>query len=119
MLSATETWSQQTRQNCLDVCAAHDNPIFNNFADRALKALMADELRRYTPHSLAACLWDFWQFVVDSRQEVNLRIINPEPAKSGWRAEGTVIELYSGELPFLLNTLRIALQRGGYDMIKV
>ena len=33
MLSATETWSQQTRQNCLDVCAAHDNPIFNNFAD--------------------------------------------------------------------------------------
>jgi glutamate dehydrogenase len=116
MLSATETWSQQTRQNCLDVCAAHDNPIFNNFADRALKALMADELRRYTPHSLAACLWDFWQFVVDSRQEVNLRIINPEPAKSGWRAEGTVIELYSGELPFLLNTLRIALQRGGYDI---
>ncbi len=116
MLSAIEAWSQQTRQSCLDVCAVHDNPIFINFAERALKALMADELRRYTPHSLAACLWDFWQFVVDSRQEVNLRIINPEPAKSGWRAEGTVIELYSGEMPFLLNTLRIALQRGGYDI---
>jgi glutamate dehydrogenase len=116
MLSVTETWSQQTRSSCLDVCAVHDNPIFINFAERALKALLADELRRYTPHSLAACLWDFWQFVVDSRQEVNLRIINPEPAKAGWRAEGTVIELYSGEMPFLLNTLRIALQRGGYDI---
>ena len=78
MLSVTETWSQQTRSSCLDVCAVHDNPIFINFAERALKALLADELRRYTPHSLAACLWDFWQFVVDSRQEVNLRIINPE-----------------------------------------
>lgn len=116
MLSTTEAWSQQTRQSCLDVCAARDNPLFMTFAERALKALLADELRRYTPHSLAACLWDFWQFVGDSRQEVNIRIFNPEPAKAGWRADGTVIELYSGELPFLLNTLRIALQRGGYDV---
>ena len=79
MLSATETWSQQTRQNCLDVCAAHDNPIFNNFADRALKALMADELRRYTPHSLAACLWDFWQFVVDSGKKLTYELSIPNP----------------------------------------
>ncbi|PTQ89557.1 NAD-glutamate dehydrogenase domain-containing protein [Agitococcus lubricus] len=116
MLSTTEAWSQQARQQCLDVCAARDNKLFNQFAERALKALLADELRRYTPHALAACLWDFWLFVEDSRQEINIRIFNPEPTKEGWRADGTVIELYSGELPFLLNTLRIALQRGGHDL---
>ncbi len=116
MLSTTEEWSHQTRQSCLDICAAYDNPIFMTFAERALMALLADELRRYTSQSLAACLWDFWQFVVDSRQEVNLRIFNPEATKAGWRSDGTVIELYSGELPFLLNTLRIALHRGGYDV---
>ncbi|MCB1660606.1 MAG: hypothetical protein KDI39_20490, partial [Pseudomonadales bacterium] len=94
MLSSTEAWTQQTRQSCLDVCAAYDNPLFLAFAERALRALLADELRRYTPHSLSACLWGFWQFVIDSRQEVNIRVFNPEPVKEGWRAEGSVIELY-------------------------
>ncbi len=116
MLSSTEAWSQQTRQNCLDVCAAYENPLFATFAERALKALLGDELRRYTPHSLSACLWGFWQFVADSRQEINIRVFNPEPVKAGWRSEGTVIEIYSSEMPFLLNSLRIALQRGGYDV---
>lgn len=116
MLSSTEAWTQQTRQSCLDVCSAYDNPLFLTFAERALRALLADELRRYTPHSLSACLWGFWQFVIDSRQEVNIRVFNPEPVKAGWRAEGTVIELYSFEMPFLLNTLRMALYHGGYDV---
>ena len=104
MLSSTEAWTQQTRQSCLDVCSAYDNPLFLAFAERALRALLADELRRYTPHSLSACLWGFWQFVIDSRQEVNIRVFNPEPVKEGWRAEGSVIELYGAEMPFLLNT---------------
>lgn len=116
MLSSTEAWTQQTRQSCLDVCSAYDNPLFLAFAERALRALLADELRRYTPHSLSACLWGFWQFVIDSRQEVNIRVFNPEPVKEGWRAEGSVIELYGAEMPFLLNTLRMALYRGGYDV---
>jgi glutamate dehydrogenase len=56
MLSSTEAWTQQTRQSCLDVCSAYDNPLFLTFAERALRALLADELRRYTPHSLSACV---------------------------------------------------------------
>jgi hypothetical protein len=28
MLSSTEAWTQQTRQSCLDVCSAYDNPLF-------------------------------------------------------------------------------------------
>lgn len=116
MLSSTEAWTQQTRQSCLDVCSAYEHPLFLAFAERALSALLADELRRYTPHSLSACLWGFWQFVIDSRQEVNIRVFNPEPVKEGWRAEGSVIELYGAEMPFLLNTIRMALYRGGYDV---
>ncbi len=116
MITTTEAWLQQTRQKCLDVCAAQGNPAFTDFAGHALKALLVDELRRYTPHSLGACLGDFWRFIEDSRQDVAVRVFNPDLAKVGWRPEGTVIEIYAGELPFLLNTLRIALHRGDYGM---
>jgi glutamate dehydrogenase len=82
-----------------------------------LRALIADELRRYTPHSLSACLWGFWQFVIDSRQEVNMRVFNPEPVKEGWRAEGSVIELYGGRNAIFAQYLAYGLvQRGGYDV---
>ena len=84
MLSVTETWSQQTRSSCLDVCAVHDNPIFINFAERALKALLADELRRYTlihwprAYGIFGSLW----LIVGKKSICELLIQNP-PKRDG------------------------------------
>jgi len=111
MITTTEAWLQQTRQACLDVCAATGNDGFRQFGEQALKALLVEELRRYTPHSLSACLLDLWRFADEARQDIELRVFNPDMAVNGWRPDGTVVEVSAREMPFLLNTLRIALQR--------
>lgn len=116
MITTTEAWLKQTRQACLDACAATGNEVFRQFGEYALKALLVDELRRYTPHSLSACLQDFWRFADDSRQDVEIRVFNPDMSKVGWRPDGTVIEVCSVEMPFLLNTLRIVLNRSGCEI---
>ena len=56
MITTTEAWLQQTRQACLDACSAAGGEVFRQFGEHGVRALLPDELRRYTPHSLSACL---------------------------------------------------------------
>ncbi|HEX5277164.1 MAG TPA: hypothetical protein VFW42_05805, partial [Fluviicoccus sp.] len=116
MITTTEAWLQQTRQACLDACAAAGTPAFRQFGEFALKALLVDELRRYTPHALSACLLDLWRFAEDGRQEIEVRVFNPDLTKVGWRPDGTVVEVVAREMPFLLNTLRIVLQHSDCEI---
>lgn len=116
MITTTEAWLQQTRQACLDACAVAGSPAFRQFGEFALKALLVDELRRYTPHSLSACLLDLWRFAEEGRQEVEVRVFNPDLTQVGWRPDGTVVEVVAREMPFLLNTLRIVLQHSDCEI---
>ena len=117
MITTTEAWLQQTRQACLDACSAAGGEVFRQFGEHGVRALLPDELRRYTPHSLSACLLDFWRFTEEARQDIEVRVFNPDVVKEGWRADGTVVEVCAREMPFLLNTLRIVLNRSDCEIL--
>lgn len=106
-----EAWQEQLRED-----AGSSQGAFLAFANTAFRALTADELRRYSPEGLRACLQGFWRFADQNNAMLACHVFNPSFEEAGWEAEGTVIEIVARELPFLMNTLRIALGHAGYTI---
>ncbi len=53
-----------------------------------------------------------WQtFNEHSQDEAKIRVFNPEVAKHGWESKHTIVEIVIKDMPFLVDSVRIALNR--------
>ena len=84
------------------------------FSRQLLRRVPAAELDAVDPAEHAALARDFYQF---SRQrmpgEVKLRIFNPDAERHGWSSTHSVIEIINDDMPFLVDSVVLALSELG------
>lgn len=63
-------------------------------------------------YGAALSLWnEFWKF--DSSEPI-IRVFNPHLDRSGWQSTHTIVEIIIADMPFLVDSVRMALNRAGY-----
>ncbi|HCP04124.1 MAG TPA: NAD-glutamate dehydrogenase, partial [Pseudomonas sp.] len=83
----------------------------NNFFGIASHA----ELASRQDHDLLGCTLSAWRFLQNlPGGEVKLRVFNPDTQQHGWQSTHTVVEVVHRDLPFLVDSVRMELNRQGY-----
>ena len=73
-----------------------------------------DDLARRRPLDLYGAALAQWKLAQTRRPgEVKLRVYNPEFDRHGWQSSHTVIELVTDDMPFLVDSVTMALARDG------
>lgn len=110
--------------------AKNKSSLLVGFANRYFSTMAYDDLIAKSLKDLFAMMMSHWQLAHNrAPKESRIRIFNPDVTKDGWQSNHTVIQISHDNLPFLVDTTRIAITRknilislmiytGGFDVVK-
>ena len=84
------------------------------FARQFLNTVALDDLRDWSIDGLYGAVVNFWSLIqTRSPLQTKIRIYNPDYERDGWQITHTVIEVICDDMPFLVDSLRMVLNRMG------
>lgn len=93
-------------------CPKKKAPLLETFVNQYYKNVAEDELMQRDVSDLYGLALSHWSFMEKRKNgAVKLRVFNPSFEKHGWRSAHTVVELSQDDMPFLVDTLIMALNR--------
>lgn len=91
-----------------DICSEFVQQFFNTVA--------IDDLNEWDLNDLYGAVVCFWALIYErSPHETKIRIYNPDYERHGWQTTHTVIEVISDDMPFLVDSIRMAIRRMGFS----
>ncbi|MCO4320749.1 NAD-glutamate dehydrogenase [Aliidiomarina quisquiliarum] len=90
-------------------------PLVVEFTHRLYRNVSRDDLigRDYSNiYGSIVSLWHSFNSYADS-QEAQINVYNPEVSKHGWESPYTVVEIIQSDMPFMVDSVRMALNRFG------
>ncbi|GAA0690255.1 NAD-glutamate dehydrogenase GdhB [Marinobacterium maritimum] len=82
------------------------------FAQHFFQVASAEDLDEQSPESLRGPLLSSWEFVQQyDRKAPKVRLFNPDLEQHGWHSSHTVIQLLFPDMPFLVDSVRMALNQ--------
>lgn len=88
--------------------------LVEQFALTLYGRVAPEDLMGRTDSDLYGAALSLWQtFNAHAGDEAKIRVFNPEIGKHGWESKHTIVELVLKDSPFLVDSLRIALNRSG------
>ncbi len=86
----------------------------DQFAQHYYLTATPEELSERSLDNLYGATLSCWQFLQEfNGSEPKVRLYNPDLEQHGWRAQHTVIEIIQRDMPFLVDSVRMALNRHG------
>lgn len=87
------------------------------FAKRYLLASAVEDLQDHSIEDLYGIIYSHWQLIYERAEgECKARIFNPDRAKDGWQSTHTVIQISHDDIPFLVDSTRMAINRYGFQI---
>lgn len=87
------------------------------FARQFLATVALDDLRDWLVDDLCGAIIDFWSLIERRAPgEIKIRIYNPELELNHWRSTHTIMEVICDDMPFLVDSLRMAVHRMGLGL---
>lgn len=84
------------------------------FAQHYYQATTKEELNERSLDNLYGATLSCWQFLQSfNAAQPKVHVYNPDLEQHGWRAQHTVIEILQSDMPFLVDSVRIELNRRG------
>ena len=81
------------------------------------RGVAADDLTGYTVLDLYGAALAFWSYASSRRKgETLVRVISPRLDQDGWRSPHTVVEIVSEDMPFLVDSVTMELNRQGLSI---
>ncbi len=86
------------------------------FAHYFCSGISSNEIELKTEEELYASIVSVWKYMQKSTEVCNLRIYTPERDSHGWQSRHTIIELVHDDMPFLVDSIRMELNRMGINI---
>lgn len=90
--------------------------LVKQFADIIYNSVSEDEFNERTPEQIFNSIFSLWQFIQDFDGTCKLRVHNPSSDDNNWKTKHTIIELNHADMPFLVDSIRMELNRHGIDV---
>jgi glutamate dehydrogenase len=91
--------------------------LLEAFAQRYFSSCALEDLKERSIETLYGILLSHWQFIYQrSPDEAKIRIFNPSKAKDGWQSTHTIVQISHDDIPFLVDSARMAINRYGYQI---
>ncbi|MBI2379298.1 MAG: NAD-glutamate dehydrogenase [Gammaproteobacteria bacterium] len=97
-----------------DKLPAKQSALVADFARRIFNSIAYEDLAARATNDLYGSALSLWNFIQGRKPgETKLRVINPEFAQHGWQSPHTVIELIHDDMPFLVDSINMEINRLG------
>jgi len=121
-MAAKKTTTKRTRIN--QILAAAQKQLGDRYSEQHesflrhfYSAVAQEDLADRKPGDLAGAALAHFRAGRDRKPgEPKLKVYNPDPARDGWDSPHTVVELISDDMPFLVDSLSMALNRKGFTI---
>lgn len=91
--------------------------LLESFAQWYYSSCAVEDLKERSIKDLYSILHSHWQFIHQRAPgEAKIRIFNPEGATDGWTSTHTIIQVSHDDIPFLVDSIRMAINRHGYEI---
>lgn len=91
--------------------------LIGKFVLHYFSSVATDELQERELENLYGALLSHWRFICQRQPgEVKVRVYNPSLERDGWKSTHTVIEASHDDMPFLVDTILIAINRMGMNI---
>ena len=121
MSVSTETLRRDRLAAVLAIAAtrlpAERMAMFESYARECLRQLDADDIADRTPEDQCGGLLSHWQFGASRTPgRPKVRVLSPTVAEHGWASRHTVIELVNDDMPFLVDSTSVEINRQGLTL---
>ncbi|WP_419209657.1 NAD-glutamate dehydrogenase [Photobacterium leiognathi subsp. mandapamensis] len=87
-------------------------PLVDVFAKRLLNQLAEDDLLQRNESDLYGAVLSLWHHLVKNKPDkISVRVYNPTLSRHGWKSTHTVVEIVMPDKPFLVDSVRMTLNR--------
>ncbi len=87
--------------------------LVSEFARYFCTNITAGDVEFKTANDLYSPIVSLWQFTQENQSAQSLRVYSPELETQGWQTKHSVIELVHEDMPFLVDSIRMELNRMG------
>jgi len=89
--------------------------LVDEFAQRLYRNVSRDDINDRDASNIYGALVGLWNSFnsYTSRSKANIKVYNPEVNKHGWESPHTIIEVIQDDLPFMVDSVRMMLNRFG------
>ena len=89
--------------------------LCSEFVRQFYSTVALDDLREWSTDDLYGAALNFWSLIKQrSSKETKIRIYNPDFERHGWQTTHTVIEVITEDMPFLVDSIRMVVNRMGF-----
>ncbi|AWL11897.1 Glutamate dehydrogenase [Saliniradius amylolyticus] len=87
-------------------------PMVEQFAQTLFRNISADDLESRVDSDLYGATLSLWnEFIQFNESTPYINVFNPEVAKHGWQSGHSIIEIIVDDMPFLVDSVRMAINR--------
>lgn len=91
--------------------------VFEQFLRIYYDQVPLEELSALSIDQLYGLAWSHWQLMQQRKlKTVKLRVFNPTMEHDGFTVEGTLVQLSIDDMPFIVDSMRMAVTNLGYDV---
>ncbi len=88
--------------------------LCSEFVRQFFATVAPDDLSEWTIEDLYGAAINFWALIKQrTPNEIKIRIYNPDFERHGWQTTHTVVEVICDDMPFLVDSLRLVVNRMG------
>jgi glutamate dehydrogenase len=90
--------------------------LCSEFARQFYMTMSLEDLQAWSAEDLAVSAINFWSLIQHrAPHETKIRIYNPSYERHEWQTSHTVVEIITEDMPFLVDSLRMVVERLGLD----
>lgn len=90
--------------------------LLSAFAEYFYGSVSQEDVNSRSPNELYSAILNLWLFMQDySRGQTKIRIFNPTLEQHGWQSNQTIIEILIEDMPFLVDSLLMLLNKKGIN----
>ncbi len=91
--------------------------VLSTFIEQYYATVSPDDLAERSSADLYGALISHWNLICNHKPgQTRIKIYNPHQEMNGWQSNRTIVEVISEDKPFLVDSLRMELNRNGYNI---
>ena len=104
-------------ENIMKKLPQKEAELCSEFAREFFGTMSTDDTKSWTVEDLYGATLNFWSLLHKNQSnQVKIKIYNPDYEKYGWQSTHTVVEILTSDMPFLVESMRMAIHRLGIGL---